>query len=74
MMMSKVPYLKSIVLACAMFLHYWHEIILHDYTISAPVGCSLIHWGLRNNVFKTVIHRNLQLHGTNMLCLHRIRA
>ena len=23
---------------------YWHEIILHNYIISAPAGCNLIHW------------------------------
>ena len=30
-------------------LPYWHEIIPHKYIISAPAGCDLIHWGLRDN-------------------------
>ena len=32
-------------------LPYWHEIIPHNHITSAPAGCNLIHWGLRDNGF-----------------------
>ena len=30
-------------------LSCWHEIIPHNYIVSAPAGCDLIYWGLRDN-------------------------
>ena len=46
-----IDYFKSKVLVptIADSIPYWHEIIPHNYFISAPAGCNLIHWGLRDN-------------------------
>ena len=34
---------------CQSKIPYWHKVILHDYTMTAPAGCNLIRWGLRDN-------------------------
>lgn len=31
------------------FILYWHEIIPRNYIVSVPAGCTLNHWGLRDD-------------------------